>query len=204
MRLAIVITFIFSLYACAGAPANPKITLYGFTENNYPCVNVEFPDQIRYEGMRVKERGDNIVIVYDAEMPNYKIQISKLYSKGGGFSTESLASLKTEASKVYEIYDAENSPEKSAVITLEETDGSLYLKGSVAEFMQNDRAVRVDIYKEVKGMGVFRKNSIDKWKNSTTGNRTIQNMKAIVDSVYNKMSVVECEYKDGVDIQWWK
>lgn len=195
-----VILFAFAVAsACASGGVAPKVSLYGFTENNYPCVDLEFPDQIRYDGMKASENKNELVLRYDISIPNYKVEVYKLYAKNGGWSTETLPSLKEGAAKVYEISDMDNTPEKSAVITLEEIDGVIYLKGSIAEFMQKDRAIRIDVYRAVKQVAVFRKNTVDAWKNSTTGVRSIENMKTIVDYVYNKMKVTECQYKESID-----
>lgn len=203
-RFLIVFVIFISGAACAAAPKAPKIDLHGLVENNYPCIAVRFPEQIRYEGMKTRKSDDDFAMIYNLALPNYRVEVLKLYSRGKGWSTETLPSLYDNASKVYEISDMDNTPEKSAVITLEEIKGDLYLKGSVAEFMQADRAIRVDVYRMVKKMGVFRNNVIDNWKNSTTGNRSIENMKTIVDYIYYNIKAVECEYKENIDSKWWE
>lgn len=199
IRAVVILLVWVAVSACASGAASPNVSLYGFMENNYPCVNLEFPDQIRYDGMKTTDNKNELVLRYDLSIPNYKIEVYKLYAKNGGWSTETLPSLKEGAGKVYEISDIDNTPEKSAVITLEEIKGTIYLKASIAEFMQKDRAIRIDVYRAVKQYAVFRKNSVEAWKNSTTGVRSIENMKTIVDYVYKNMKITECKYKDGID-----
>ena len=195
------VPFLFAL-GCSAKPAVPTVDIYTFKENNYPCAKVEFPDQIRLTDTTVEELNGDIALVYDLEMPGYKIQVVKMYANPDGWSMESLASLRSQASKLYEI-NGDITHDKSAVISVETMDGDIYLKGSVAEFLQNDRAIRVDVYRKVKKLGSFKKDSIEEWKNSATGNRTIINMRNIVDYVYENISSAECKYKSSIDMDWW-
>lgn len=188
--------------ACAAKPAVPTVGVYTFEENNYPCAKVEFPDQIRLKDTTLEEKNGDVALVYHLDMPGYNVQVVKLYSGGAGWSADSLASLKNEASKIYEINDNEN-PDKSAVISVESIDGELYLKGSAAEFLQNDRAMRVDVFRRIKKLGSFKTGNIEQWKNSATGNRTIMNMRNIIDYIYRNMASSECKYKNSVDMDWW-
>ncbi len=196
--------FIFSAFlaGCGAKPAAPTLGVYSFEENNYPCAKVEFPDQIRLKDVTMEEKNGDMAVVYDLDMPGYKIQVVKMYAGASGWSLDSLASLKSESSKVYEINGNEN-PDKSAVISLESIGGDMYLKGSVAEFLQNDRAMRVDVFRRIKKLGSFKIGNVEQWKNSATGNRTITNMRNIVDYIYGSISSAECRYKEAVDMDWW-
>ena len=202
LRYAFVFILFVFVVGCSAKPVEPTVDIYTFKENNYPCALVEFPDQIRLVDTTVEELNGDIALVYDLEMPGYKIQIVKMYANQAGWTMDSLASLRSSASKLYEI-NGDVSLDKSAVISVESIDGDIYLKGSVAEFLQNDRAVRVDVFRKIKKLGSFKKDSIEQWKNSATGNRTIINMRNIVDYVYDNIASAECKYKSSIDMDWW-
>ncbi len=203
MTRYITVLMIFSFfYGCSAKPHNPTVDIYTFKENNYPCAQVEFPDQIRLNDTTLEKLDDNVAVVYDLDMPGYKIEIVKLYPGQAGWTLDSLASLHSNSSKLYEI-NGDVSIDKSAVISIVSKDGELFLKGSVAEFLQDNRGIRIDIFRKIKKIGTFKKDNIEQWKNSATGNRSIINMRNIVDYVYGNITSVECKYKHSIDMDWW-
>lgn len=189
--------------ACSPKAAKPTIKVYTLEDNNYPCIKVDFSDQIRYIDMSKVKDGDNIALLYELVMPGYNIEVIKMYAVKGSFSTESLPSLNDDPSKLFEISSMEN-PDKSAVITLEDTRDGIYLQGSVGYFIQSDRMVRVNISRLIKKAGTFRYSGLEDWSNSTIGKRTIENMKNIVDSVYASLTTTQCPNKADLNSQWWK
>lgn len=189
--------------ACSPKAAKPTIKVYTLEDNNYPCVKVDFLDQIRFIDMSKIKEGDNIALLYELETPGYNIEVVKMYALKGSFSTESLPSLNDNPSKLFEISSMEN-PDKSAVITLEDTKDGIYLQGSVGYFIQSDRMVRVNISRLIKKSGTFRYAGLEDWSNSTIGKRTVENMKNIVDAVYASLSTTQCPNKTDLNSQWWK
>lgn len=189
--------------ACSPKAVKPTIKVYSLQDNNYPCIKVDFSDQIRYIDMSKIKDGDNIALLYELAMPGYNIEVIKMYAVKGSFSTESLPSLNDDPSKLFEISSMEN-PDKSAVITLEDTKEGIYLQGSIGYFIQSDRMVRVNISRLIKKSGTFRYSGLEDWSNSTIGKRTIENMKNIVDSVYGSLTTTQCPNKTDLNSQWWK
>ncbi len=190
------------VYGCSAKPVDPTVGIYTFKENNYPCAQIEFPDQIRLKDITLEKLDDNVAVVYDLDMPGYKIEVVKLYPGQAGWTLDSLASLHSNSSKLYEI-NGDVSIDKSAVISIVSKDGELYLKGSVAEFLQDNRGIRIDIFRKIKKIGTFKKDNIEQWKNSATGNRSIINMRNIVDYVYGNITAIECKYRHSIDMDWW-
>lgn len=199
----ITMLFLFALFfGCSAKPMAPTIDIYTFKENNYPCTMVEFPDQIRLKDVTLERSEGTVAVIYDLVMPGYNIQVVKMYAGELGWSLDSLASLHSNSSKLYEI-NGDVSIDKSAVISFVEMDKELYLKGSVAEFLQEDRAIRVDVFRRIKKIGTFKKDNLENWKNSATGNRSIINMRNIVDYIYGNITSIECKYKQSIDMDWW-
>ena len=186
------------LAGCAPLAKKPIVNMYTFEDPNYPCIQIDFTDQIRFEGVKTKKKGDTLSIFFDVYMPGYAVEVHKLYALNNtSFSLESLPSLYEGPSKVYEILADEN-PDKSAVIVLEDLGDSVVLKGSVAYFIQADRAVRVDIIRTVKRAGTFKYYGMEQWQNSTSGKKSVENMKAIVDSVYQSITLKECNVQTNL------
>lgn len=189
---------------CSPKAAKPTIKVYTLQDNNYPCIKVDFSDQIRYIDMSKIKKDDNIALLYELTMPGYNIKVVKMYAlEGTTFSTESLPSLNNDPSKLFEISSMEN-PDKSATITLEDTKDGIYLQGSVGYFIQSDRMVRVNISRLIKKSGTFRYSGLEDWSNSTIGKRTVENMKTIVDSVYSSLTTTQCPNKTDLNSNWWK
>lgn len=200
--LPLFVLFVF-LAGCGAKPAAPTLGIYTFEENNYPCAKLEFPEQIRLLDITLEEQNGDMALVYDLDMPGgYKIQVVKLYAGENGWSLDPIASLKNETQKVYEISGEEN-PDKSAVISVEIMDEELYLKASAAEFLQNNIALRVDVFRRIKKIGFFKTGGVEEWKNSATGNKTIANMRNIINYIYANMASAECKYKETIDMDWW-
>ena len=192
--------FIFS--GCANKAVKPVVNAYTLEDLNYPCMKVDFSDQIRYIDMSTVKDGDNIALLYNLEMPGYDVNVIKMYALQGSYSLESLPSLYDNPSKLYEITNTEN-PDKSAVIVLEDKKEGIYLKGSVGYFIQSDRIVRVDIIRVIKKSGTFRYSGLEEWQNSTIGKRTIENMKSIVETVYSSITTTSCPNKKDLNSNWW-
>lgn len=192
--------FIFS--GCANKAVKPVVNAYTLEDLNYPCMKVDFSDQIRYIDMSTVKDGDNIALLYNLEMPGYDVNVIKMYALQGSYSLESLPSLYDNPSKLYEITNTEN-PDKSAVIVLEDKKEGIYLKGSVGYFIQSDRIVRVDIVRVIKKSGTFRYSGLEEWQNSTIGKRTIENMKSIVETVYSSITTTSCPNKKDLNSNWW-
>ncbi len=189
--------------ACVPQAAKPVVKVYTLEDRNYPCIKVDFADQIRYVDMSNIKDDDNIAILYQLTTPGYQIDVVKMYALKKAFSTESLPSLNNNPSKLFEISSMEN-PDKSAVITLEDTSEGIYLRGSVGYFIQSDRMVRVDINRLVKKTGTFRYSGLEDWRNSTIGKRTVENMKGMVDTVYNSITTTSCPNKTDLNSNWWE
>lgn len=200
--IVILILLAAALNGCGAKPQKPRVSVFSFEDENYPCIRIDFPDQIRYSDMSKVSKDKGVALVYRLNMPGYKIEVSKLYALEGSWNTESLPSLYDNPSKVFEISDTEN-PDKSAVITIEENRDGIYLKGSVGYFIQSNRGVRVDIIRSIKKAGTFKAFGVEEWRNSTIGSRTIENMKNILSTVYESLSTRECTFKEGINADWW-
>lgn len=199
---AVIILSFFIFSGCANKAVKPVVNAYTLEDLNYPCVKVDFSDQIRYIDMSTVKDGDNIALLYNLEMPGYDVNVIKMYALQGSYSLESLPSLYDNPSKLYEITNTEN-PDKSAVIVLEDKKEGIYLKGSVGYFIQSDRIVRVDIIRVIKKSGTFRYSGLEEWQNSTIGKRTIENMKSIVETVYSSITTTSCPNKKDLNSNWW-
>lgn len=199
---AVIILSFFIFSGCANKAVKPVVNAYTLEDLNYPCMKVDFSDQIRYIDMSTVKDGDNIALLYNLEMPGYDVNVIKMYSLQGSYSLESLPSLYDNPSKLYEITNTEN-PDKSAVIVLEDKKEGIYLKGSVGYFIQSDRIVRVDIIRVIKKSGTFRYSGLEEWQNSTIGKRTIENMKSIVETVYSSITTTSCPNKKDLNSNWW-
>lgn len=199
---AVIILSFFIFSGCANKAVKPVVNAYTLEDLNYPCMKVDFSDQIRYIDMSTVKDGDNIALLYNLEMPGYDVNVIKMYALQGSYSLESLPSLYDNPSKLYEITNTEN-PDKSAVIVLEDKKEGIYLKGSVGYFIQSDRIVRVDIIRVIKKSGTFRYSGLEEWQNSTIGKRTIENMKSIVETVYSSITTTSCSNKKDLNSNWW-
>ena len=199
---AVIILSFFIFSGCANKAVKPVVNAYTLEDLNYPCMKVDFSDQIRYIDMSTVKDGDNIALLYNLEMPGYDVNVIKMYALQGSYSLESLPSLYDNPSKLYEITNTEN-PDKSAVIVLEDKKEGIYLKGSVGYFIQSDRIVRVDIVRVIKKSGTFRYSGLEEWQNSTIGKRTIENMKSIVETVYSSITTTSCPNKKDLNSNWW-
>lgn len=199
---AVIILSFFIFSGCANKAVKPVVNAYTLEDLNYPCMKVDFSDQIRYIDMSTVKDGDNIALLYNLEMPGYDVNVIKMYALQGSYSLESLPSLYDNPSKLYEITNTEN-PDKSAVIVLEDKKEGIYLKGSVGYFIQSDRIVRVDIIRVIKKSGTFRYSGLEEWQNSTIGKRTIGNMKSIVETVYSSITTTSCPNKKDLNSNWW-
>lgn len=199
---AFIILSLFIFSGCANMAVKPVVNAYTLEDLNYPCMKIDFSDQIRYIDMSTVKDGDNIALLYNLEMPGYDVNVIKMYALQGSYSLESLPSLYDNPSKLYEITNTEN-PDKSAVIVLEDKKDGIYLKGSVGYFIQSDRIVRVDIIRVIKKSGTFRYSGLEEWQNSTIGKRTIENMKAIIETVYASISTTSCPNKKDLNSNWW-
>lgn len=200
MKKVLILAIIgFVLTGCAPKAKTPIVNMYTFEDPNYPCLKIDFTDQIRLDNVKTKQKDNTLSILFDVYMPGYTIEIHKLYAlKNTTFSLESLPSIHQGPSKVYEILSDDN-PDKSAVIILDDLKDKVVLRGSVAYFIQSDRVVRVDILRTVKRAGTFKFYGMEEWQNSVSGKRTIENMKAIVDSVYESISLKECTVQKNVN-----
>ena len=187
---------------CANKAVKPVVNAYTLEDLNYPCMKVDFSDQIRYIDMSTVKDGDNIALLYNLAMPGYEINVIKMYALQGSFSLESLPSLYDNPSKLFEITSTEN-PDKSAVIVIDDKKEGIYLKGSVGYFIQSDRIVRVDISRVIKKSGTFRYSGLEEWQNSTIGKRTIENMKSIIETVYASITTTSCPNKRDLNSNWW-
>lgn len=200
--LAVVISSLFILSSCANKAVKPVVNAYTLEDLNYPCMKIDFSDQIRYIDMSTVKEEDNIALLYNLAMPGYEINVVKMYALKGSFSLESLPSLYDNPAKLFEITNNEN-PDKSAVIVLDDKKDGIYLKGSVGYFIQSDRIVRVDINRVIKKAGTFRYSGLDEWRNSTIGKRTLENMKTIVEAVYASITTTSCPNKSDLNSKWW-
>ncbi len=200
--LCLILLIFCFISACANKAVKPVITAYSIEDLNYPCMKIDFSDQIRYIDMSTVKDNDNIALLYNLAMPGYEINIIKMYALKGTYSLASLPSLYDNPSKLFEITNIDN-PDKSAVIVLDDRKDGIYVKGSVGYFIQSDRIVRVDISRVIKKAGTFRYAGLDEWRNSTIGKRTIENMKSIVETVYSSISTVSCPNKTDLNSNWW-
>ena len=194
--------FMLIIAGCGAKPIKPIVSVYTLQDENYPCIQVEFPDQIKFNYLEKISDKDKIALLYSLAMPGYSIEVVKLYALEGVWNTESLPSLYDTPAKVFEILNTDN-PDKSAVIVIEERSDGLYLKGSIGFFIQANRGVRVDISRPIKKAGTFKAYGIEQWQNSTIGQRSIENMKNIVTSIYKKLDTRECTSKDAINTDWW-
>ena len=196
----LLVSFMFS--SCANEAVKPVVNAYTLEDFNYPCMKIDFSDQIRYIDMSTVKEDNNIALLYNLVMPGYEINVIKMYALQGSFSLESLPSLYDNPSKLFEIAGTDN-PDKSAVIVIDDKKDGIYLKGSVGYFIQSDRVVRVDINRVIKKAGTFRYAGLDEWNNSTIGKRTLENMKTIVETVYSSISTTSCPNKSDLKSNWW-
>ena len=143
----LLVSFMFS--SCANKAVKPVVNAYTLEDFNYPCMKIDFSDQIRYIDMSTVKEDNNIALLYNLVMPGYEINVIKMYALQGSFSLESLPSLYDNPSKLFEIAGTDN-PDKSAVIVIDDKKDGIYLKGSVGYFIQSDRVVRVDINRVIK------------------------------------------------------
>lgn len=205
MRKTYILLIILSLFlfsACANKAVKPVVNAYSFEDFNYPCMKIDFSDQIRYIDMSTVKEKDNVALLFNLTMPGYTVNVVKMYALKDTFSLESLPSLYDNPSKLYEISGDDN-PDKSAVIIIDDKKDGIYLKGSVGYFIQSDRIVRVDINRVIKKAGTFRYAGLSEWQNSTIGKRTIENMKVIVEAVYSSISTISCPNKKDLNSNWW-
>ena len=199
---AVMILSLLIFSGCANKAVKPVVNAYTLEDLNYPCMKVDFSDQIRYIDMSTVKDGDNIALLYNLAMPGYEINVIKMYALQGSYSLESLPSLYDNPSKLFEITSTEN-PDKSAVIVIDDKKENIYLKGSVGYFIQSDRIVRVDISRIKKKSGTFRYSGLEEWQNSTIGKRTIENMKSIIETVYASITTTSCPNKRDLNSNWW-
>ena len=201
--LTIILLVSFMASACANKAVKPVVNAYTLEDFNYPCMKIDFSDQVRYIDMSTVKEEDNIALLYNLEMPGYEINVVKMYALKGSFSLESLPSLYDNPSKLFEITSTDN-PDKSAVIVLDDKKDGIYIKGSVGYFIQSDRMVRVNVSRLIKKSGTFKYSGLEDWSNSTIGKRTIENMKTVVDSVYASLTTTQCPNKADLNTEWWK
>lgn len=203
LYISMVIIFLFIISGCGAKALKPNVSVYSLEDMNYPCIKVDFTDQVRYTGMSKIKKDNSLALLYQLDMPGYKIEVTKLYGLNNStFSLESLPSLNDNPSKLFEISNPDI-PDKSAVITLEDKNKDIILRGSVGYFIQSDRIVRVDIYRPVQKAGTFKFSGVEDWQNSTIGKRSIENMKQIVETVYNTLSTKECSNGNNLNSKWW-
>ncbi len=106
--------------ACANKATKPVVNAFTLEDFNYPCMKIDFSDQIRYIDMNKVKNNDNIALLYNIVMPGYEIKVIKMYALNDTtFSLESLPSLYNNPSKLFEISSDDN-PDKSAVIVIDD------------------------------------------------------------------------------------
>lgn len=191
------------LISCGPKAVSPIVDLESLEDLNYPCIKVGFLNQIRYDSLRVESNDDYFALVYKLSMASYMVDVVKLYALVPGWSFQPLPELYDSINKVYERIDPDN-PKKSAIIILTRIDGDIYIKGVVGEFISDDRAVRVEIFRVVKKGDIYRQGVINRWLTSSTGKRSIENMKELVDYTFNNISNIECNIRGNINMNWWK
>ncbi len=185
---------------CGAKVTQPNTTLYSFMEQNYPCFKVDFPEQIVYDSYFKSESDERILLTYDVRMPGYDVIISKLYSKLNRLNYQALTSVYEQSSIIYNIEDEDFLADKLGLVVISSDDDSLILKGIVINYLQENIAVRIEIVRPIKMQGVFRTNNIEQWKNSTTGEKTIDNMVNILKYIYDNIDTQECSINSNLNI----
>lgn len=203
LYISMLLVLLFIIAGCTPRALKPSVSVYSLEDKNYPCIKVDFTDQVRYTGMSKIKKDNSLALLYQLDMPGYKIEVTKLYALNNStFSLESLPSLNDNPSKLFEISNPDV-PDKSAIITLEDKNKDIILRGSVGYFIQSDRIVRVDIYRPVQKAGTFKFSGVEDWQNSTIGKRSIENMKEIVETVFDTLTTKECNTTNNLNSKWW-
>lgn len=195
------ITILLFAVSCAGVVA-PSVNMYSLQDENYPCIQIDFTDQVRYDDYKKTSKDDNIALIYKLSMRGYKIEVIKLYALEKPFNQDDLPTLNQTSSKIYEVA-SDDYGDKSAIITIEDMKEGIFLKGSVAYFIQPGRAVRVDIYRVIRQKGTFIAGGMDSWLTSAIGKRSVENMKEIVNRVMSTITTRECTLRKDINTKWW-
>ncbi len=200
MHKILIIMVLLIATGCGAKVTEPELTLYSFHEQNYPCFNIEFPEQVIYDGYGKSESDERILIDYQLRMPTYDVGVTKLYAKQSDLQYQSLSNYYDEKSIVHTIGDEQFLADKSGGVVIVVEDDALVIKGVVISYMQNNIAIRVDVSRPVKLLGTFNNNNVERWKNSTSGIKTIDNMIDIVEYIYNNIAPKECTINSNLNI----
>lgn len=71
----LLVSFMFS--SCANKAVKPVVNAYTLEDFNYPCMKIDFSDQIRYIDMSTVKEDNNIALLYNLVMPAMKSMLSK-------------------------------------------------------------------------------------------------------------------------------
>lgn len=192
---------LFFTVSCAGV-VKPSVNMFTLQDENYPCIQVDFTDQVRYDDYSKKSKDDNIALIYYLSMRGYKIEVIKLYALEKPFNQDDLPTLNQTSAKIYEVA-SDDYGDKSAIITIEDKKEGIFLKGTVGYFIQPGRAVRVEILRPIRQKGTFMSGGIDGWLSSAIGKRSVENMKEIVNRVLATISTRECTLRKDINTKWW-
>lgn len=207
MRLLVLFPLLLFISGCFASHA-PVMTMQSMQDSSYPCVRVSFPEQVRHEDS-FQDVGENeAAVVHKLLMSGgYRIEVSKLYWRSQDVPHYRLSDRIEKNLVMAELPQNSMFPQRSALIYGEVADlpdnkHEARIVGSVLDYAANV-AIRIDIKKVIFTAGTFAPGAIPGWKESSIGQRTIENMRTILEAVARDAKVVSCQQQVRPEIRFW-
>jgi hypothetical protein len=193
---------------CAVQTDKPEVTFNTFSDFEYPCTKVVFPDAITYGGYQRLKYDNETLLSYKIKinsMPNYDIRIIKRHSDENivMWAVKPISEQFDESVKLYEI-DDEDLFGRTAAVALTLKDGDIFLRSVVGEYTRPDTALLVITDRLIQRKEYAHLFSIADWKETSAGKRFIKDMIEKTDWFYSNTTVTECFATDGADRFWWE
>jgi hypothetical protein len=189
--------------ACTTIP-KPTVSYNVLQDSVYPCIQVVFPEMVEYNGTTYANTEEESTSIHNIKMPAkpyYDITILKrsTTSPDIGWSLVPISDQYDESAKLYDIPPAGDFDERSAAVVFAEKNKELYLRAVVGEFTRPDTVYMILIDRLIQKEQYLHLFSADTWRESVTGKRFIDDMKAQADWYYSHTEVIDCNMNPNVD-----
>jgi hypothetical protein len=194
---------------CAAQADKPEVTLNTFSDFEYPCAKVVFPDTITYNGLQRLKYDNETVLSYQIKinsMSGYDIRIVKRHSYDNiaMWALKPISEQFDESVKLYEIKEDEGIFGRSAAVALISKNGDIFLRSIIGEYTRPDTALLVITDRLVQKKKYAHLFSLSEWRESSGGKRFINDMIDKTVWFYSNTVVTECFATDGIGRFWWE
>lgn len=188
-KLTLLLVLVSVLSSCASVRlSTPKTSYRTLEDNNFPCLTIEYPDTVEFKGSQIMGDKNVDVLKYYTKYAGYEANIIKFYSNGTNISDLNIDDQYSNSAIIYRENPGSTSG-KSGVLVVNNEKENFYLVGNVLFFPKKGLAVNVELKKFVSSSSVF---NVEDWKETTSGQRTIDEMKGQLDFFYHSIKLRDC------------